>query len=703
MSGAKRCALRSYHHGNFQRDSFFLYPFLTFIDQICYIFNRANRPAKQGRPGQVPGFLLPIAVGLQSRLSGCGSMETLWVERISMNHLNHEQAAEERAAKERAAEEQHTGLGYRLAHVPYKWVALSNTTLGVFMAALDGSIVLISLPAIFHGIGINPLAPGETDYLLWTLMGYLVVTATLLVAFGRISDMFGRVRLYNLGFAIFAVGSVLLYLVNGTGNTAALEIIIFRLIQAVGGAFLFSNSTAIITDAFPPDQRGTAMGINQIAALAGQFIGLVLGGLLAAINWRAVFLVSVPFSVGGTIWAYLALHETARIRKNQKLDIPGNILFAVGLTVLLVGMTYGLQPYGTSSMGWTSPFVLACLIGGVLALVAFVIVEQHVEQPMFHLDLFKIRMFAAGNIAAFLASLARGGLNFMLIMWLQGIWLPLHGYSFEDTPLWAGIYMLPLTGGFLLMGPLSGHLSDRYGSRFFSTAGMLVTALGFVGLILLPINFSYPLMAVLLLLIGMGMGMFAAPNTTAIMNSVPPEHRGASSGMRATFQNTANTLSITMIFTMVTIGLAAHLPTALYQGLTRDGIPAATAQKVASLPPTGAMFAAFLGYNPMGTLLPAPVVNALSPANQAEILGKTFFPNLLAGPFKSGLVIAFVISVILSLIAALASFLRGQRVIYDVAQPGAEAHSAAQQNPGDMPRSEPEAIPMEVEERKRRR
>jgi MFS family permease len=569
-----------------------------------------------------------------------------------------------------AGEDQPKGLGYKLTHIPYKWIALSNTTLGIFMAALDGSIVLIALPAIFKGIGIDPLAPGETDYLLWTLMGYLVVTATLLVAFGRISDMLGRVRLYNLGFAIFALGSVLLYLVTGTGNTAALEIIIFRLVQAVGGAFLFSNSTAILTDAFPPNQRGTALGINQIAALAGQFIGLVAGGLLAAINWRAVFLVSVPFSVGGTIWAYLALHETATIRKNQKLDIPGNLLFALGLTAVLVGMTYGLQPYGSSPMGWTNPFVLACLTGGVLALAIFVWVEHHVSQPMFNLDLFKIRMFSMGNIAGFLASLARGGLNFLLIIWLQGIWLPLHGYSFEDTPLWAGIYMLPLTGGFLLMGPLSGYLSDRYGARFFSTAGMVVTALGFIGLILTPVNFAYPQLAVLLLLIGMGMGMFAAPNTTAIMNAVPPENRGVSSGMRATFQNTAMTLSITAIFIVVTLGLASHLPAALLQGLTHAGLPAPAARQVSNLPPTAALFATFLGYNPLATLLPHQLLSALPQASQQAILGKTFWPELISDPLKAGLGLAFAISAALALIAALASFMRGRRVIYEANTPG---------------------------------
>ena len=571
----------------------------------------------------------------------------------------------------------------------YKWIVLTNTTLGIFMAMLDGSIVEISLPAIFHGIGVNPLAPGETDYLLWTLMGYLVVTATLLVTFGRISDMFGRVRMYNLGFAIFAVGSILLYLVHGTGNGAAMQIILFRLVQAVGGAFLMANSTAILTDAFPPEQRGMAMGINMIAGTTGTFIGLLAGGILAAINWRYIFLVSVPFSVGGTIWAYLALHEIATIRKNQHLDIPGNILFALGLTALLVGTTYGIQPYGNSPMGWGSPFVLACLIGGALALAAFIYVEQHVPEPMFRLELFKIRMFSAGNIAGFLASLARGGLNLMIIIWLQGIWLPLHGYSFEDTPLWAGIYMLPLTIGFLLMGPLSGYLSDRYGARTFSTAGMLVTAAGFGGLLMVPTNFAYPAFALAILIIGMGMGMFAAPNTTAIMNSVPAEHRGASSGMRATFQNTANTISITWIFTMVTVGLAAHLPTALFQGLTQAGIPANIATRVANLPPTGALFAAFLGYNPMKTLLPAAALQALPAASQALLLGKSFFPNLIAGPFDFGLRIAFSISVALAIIAAFASLLRGKRYI----------HGQEDQPQLDRPQGEPlQLLPSASEE-----
>jgi len=568
----------------------------------------------------------------------------------------------------------------KLRHIDYKWIALSNTTLGIFMAALDGSIVLISLPAIFHGIGINPLAPNEADYLLWTLMGYLVVTATLLVTVGRLSDMFGRVRLYNLGFAIFAVGSVLLYFVQGTGNAAALQLIIYRLIQAVGGAFLMANSTTILIDAFPPEQRGMAMGINQIAALAGQFIGLILGGILAAYDWRAVFLISVPFAIGGTIWAYLMLKETATIRRNQKLDLAGNVLFAVGLTCILVGMTYGIEPYGQSSMGWGSPFVLGLLGLGLLLLIIFVWVERHTAEPMFRLELFKNRMFFTGNIAGFLASLARGGLSFLLIIWLQGIWLPLHGYAFEDTPLWAGIYMLPLTAGFFVMGPLSGYLSDRYGARLFSTGGMLLTAIGFIGLLILPVDFAYPAFAIILFVMGLGMGMFVAPNTTAIMNAVPVEHRGVASGMRATFQNVANTLSITLIFTMVIAGLASSLPHTLLEGLTKIGIPTEAAQVVANLPPTGALFAAFLGYNPMQTLLPPQVVAALPAATQAEVLGKVFFPQLISGPFQQGLSVAFVISAALAVLAAIASLLRGKRYIHDdaantTAEPVAESFS----------------------------
>jgi EmrB/QacA subfamily drug resistance transporter len=553
----------------------------------------------------------------------------------------------------------------RLAHIDYRWIALSNTTLGVFMAGLNGSVVLIALPAIFRGIGVDPLASGESDYLLWMLVGYTLVTATLLVSAGRISDMYGRVRLYNAGFAVFTVGSILCFFVQGQGNAAAVQLIVFRIVQGVGSAFLFANSAAILTDAFPPDKRGLAMGMNQIGMLAGTFGGLLLGGLLAAVDWRAVFLMSVPFGLFGTVWAYLMLHETATIRAHQQLDIPGNVLFAVGLTLVLVGFTYAIQPYGGASMGWGNPWVIGELAGGLVLLAVFVAVERRVSDPMFRLELFRIRMFAAGNIAGFLSSLARGGLQLILIVWLQGIWLPLHGYSFEQAPLWAALYMLPMTAGFLIAGPLSGALSDRYGARYFSTGGMLITAAAFVGFLALPADVDYVPFALLLLMLGIGMGAFASPNTASIMNSVPPEHRGASSGMRATFQNVASSLSLTLIFTLVVAGLSANLPRAMYGRLTAAGIPSGVASQISGIPPIGALFAAFLGYNPMSSLIPSSVLASLPSASRATVLSNSFFPQLLAGPFHDGLQIAFSVCVLLSLGAAAASWLRGRRYIHD--------------------------------------
>ena len=567
----------------------------------------------------------------------------------------------------------------RLAHIDYKWIALSNTTLGILMAGLNGSVLLISLPAIFRGIGIDPLAPGESDYLLWMLVGYTLVTATLLVAAGRVSDMYGRVRLYNAGFAIFTVGSILCFFVQGQGNTAATEIIVFRVVQAVGGAFLMANSAAILTDAFPPDQRGFAMGVNQIGVLAGMFVGLLIGGVLAAIDWRAVFLVSVPFGIIGTVWAYLMLHETATIRKHQRLDIPGNVLFALGLVLMLVGFTYAIQPYGTSSMGWGNPSVIAELAGGALLLVVFVFVEGHVPDPMFRLELFRIRMFTAGNLAGFLSSLARGGLQLILIVWLQGIWLPLHGIAFQDAPLWAGVCLLPMTIGFLVAGPLCGNLSDRFGARYFSTGGMLLSAVAFALFLLVPADFDYVPFGLLLLALGIGQGSFAAPNTASIMNAVPPEHRGAASGMRATFQNVAQSLSMTLIFTLVIAGLSAGLPSVMHGHLTAAGVPDQLATKLSGIPPSGALFAAFLGYNPMATLIPANVLATLSVPTQTTILGNTFFPQLLAAPFLDGLRLAFAVCVALSIASAAASWMRGRRYIHDL-----EAVEAPAGSGGDL-------------------
>ncbi|GER91073.1 MFS transporter [Dictyobacter vulcani] len=546
----------------------------------------------------------------------------------------------------------------------YKWIALSNTTLGMLMATINSSIVLISLPAIFTGVGVDPLAPGETNYLLWMLMGFMIITATLVVTFGRIGDIYGRVKLYNLGFAIFTVGSILLFLTPGSGNTAIILMILFRLVQGVGAGFLMANSTAILTDAFPAHQRGMALGINQMVAILGSILGLIVGGVLSVISWRYVFLVSVPFGIFGTVWAYLKLRETSQASsRRQGIDWLGNITFFLGLTILLIGMTYGIEPYGTSAMGWGNPLVIAALVIGAVLLITFVGIEMRVADPMFQLSLFKIPTFTYGNISALLASLARGGLQFILIIWLQGIWLPLHGYNFEDTPLWAGIYMLPLMIGFVLMGPVSGWLSDRYGARIFSSVGMFLQAIGFLLLTFLPTNFDYVWFAVILFVMGVGQGMFASPNTTEIMNSVPASQRGAGSGMRSTFQNAANVISMGMFFSIVTAGLAGALPSALFGGLTKAGLPAAISTKVAHLPPVAALFAAFLGYNPVQTLLPKAVLHSLPQASRHTLLGKSFFPNLMSTPFVGGLHIAFYVATAMCLVAGCVSLIRAKAAV----------------------------------------
>jgi MFS family permease len=557
----------------------------------------------------------------------------------------------------------------------YKWIALSNTTLGVLMATVNASIMLIALPDIFRGIGVNPLQPGNTSLLLWLLMGYLVVTAVLVVSFGRLGDMFGRVRMYNLGFAIFALFSVALSLTWLHGTAAAWWLIGMRVLQGVGGAMLLANSSAILTDAFPTNERGLALGLNQVAGIAGSFIGLVLGGVLGPLNWRFVFLVSVPFGVLGTIWSYLKLRELGE-RHAARLDWWGNLTFGTGLIAVLVGITYGIQPYGGHTMGWTSPLVLGLIVGGLTVLAIFCVIETKVDEPMFHLALFRIRPFTAGNVASLMAGLGRGGLMFILIMWLQGIYLPIHGYSFSQGPLWAGIAMLPLTVGFLIAGPVSGWLSDRFGARPFATGGMLVAAASFLLLQMLPVNFVYWQFAVILLINGIGMGLFASPNRAGIMNSLPPGQRGVGAGMSATFQNSAMVLSIGIFFTLIILGLASSLPATLTHGLVAQGVPHADAARVAALPPVSIMFAALLGYNPVQTLL-GHVVSRLPASHAAYLTGHTFFPSLISVPFEHGLAIAFYFAIAACLIAAVASLLRGGKYVHPA--PVARATRARQE------------------------
>jgi MFS family permease len=553
----------------------------------------------------------------------------------------------------------------------YKWIALSNTTLAIVMATIDASIVIISMPAIFRGIHLNPLTPGNVTYLLWMIIGYLLVQSVLVVTLGRLGDMFGRVKIYNLGFVVFTAASIALSLDPLQGQSGALWLIIWRFVQAFGGSMLMANSAAILTDAFPAGKRGMALGINQIAGISGQFVGLLLGGLLAAWDWRAVFWINVPIGAFGTVWAYRSLKEIATTRK-AKIDWLGNITFAAGAGVLLTAITFGIRPYRASATGWLNPMVLAGLIGGGVLLVIFGIIETKVSDPMFRMGLFRIRAFAAGNLASLLGAIARGGLQFMLVIWLAGIWLPLHGYNFVDTPLWAGIYMLPLTAGFLLAGPVSGYLSDRFGARPFATAGLLVAAACFLGLMLLPTDFSFWVFALLIFGNGVGSGLFTSPNTSAIMSSVPAYDRGAASGMRSTFQNSGMSLSIGIFFSLMIAGLANTLPHTLTKGLTAQGVPLATASQIAHLPPVSTVFAAMLGYNPVRSLLaPTGLLHTLPAHNVALLTGKQFFPNLISGPFHHGLTIVFTAAAIMSVLGAIVSLLRGKQFIFADEPPAA--------------------------------
>jgi MFS family permease len=592
----------------------------------------------------------------------------------------------------------------------YKWTVLSNTTLGALMASINGTIILISLPVIFRGLGVDPFLPSNFTLLIWLLLGYGVVTATLLVTFGRISDMWGRARMYNLGFAIFAVGSVMLFLTPNTGTLGAWELVGFRVIQGIGGAFLFANSAALITDAFPHDERGKALGINQVAAIGGSVVGLVLGGVLAGLSdihigsfvlpaWRVIFLASVPFSVGGTVWAYFKLHDVAKIREGQRIDYLGNTTFGVGLTLLLVAVTYGLLPYGGQSMGWSSPWVWSGIAVGLALLVAFVYVETRVQDPMFRLELFRIRAFAAGNFAGLLGSIARGGVMFMMVIWFQGIWLPLHGYSFAQTPFWAGIYMMPMLAGFVVMGPLSGWLSDRFGARYLASAGMGISAVTFLFLLALPYNFVYWQMGLILFVQGCGMGMFAAPNTAAIMNSVPAEDRGAASGMRATLQNAGMQLSMAVFFTIVLVGLSNGLSGSVSGALSSAGVTGPAGGALSSLVasnPTGALFGAFLGYNPMTlyiSYLPASLQGQIPASVVATLTSHQFFPNAVGPAFLKGIDLAFGVSAVLTAVAAGVSLMRGGRYVHELDAEGARREAppeapAAPMTPGVEARKE---------------
>lgn len=553
-----------------------------------------------------------------------------------------------------------------MRRIKYKWIVLANTTLGILMSAINGSILIVSLPMILRGLQVSPLGSArETGMFLWILLSFNIATTIFLVVFGKMSDTYGRVKLYNLGFVIFTVGAIISAFVPLAGLAGEIKLIVARFIQGIGGAFLFANSAAILTDAFPPEERGLALGLNQVAGIGGGALGLVIGGLLSPFNWQLVFLVSVPFGILGTIWAYTMLKEIHKPVKPGKPDVWGNLTFALGLLGILLALTYGLLPYGGQQTGWSNPFVLASLIGGIALLIAFIPIENRTADPMFNLKLFSRRSFAAGNAAGFLSSVARGGLQLLIILWLQGVWLPLHGVSFAATPLRAGIDTLPQVAGLFIAGPISGWLSDKYGARWLGFLGMMTGAVGFVLLSKLPVDFGYIAFAADIFLIGIGQGLFASPNSAAIMNSVPSQYRGAASGMRSTLQNDGLVISIGLFFAIVISSLSLSLPSAINQALSRNGIIGPAAGAISKISPEAAVFSSLIGYNPVSKIVPLTALQSLTPSQKSTVLSDKFFPSVLAGPFSESLGKAFWFSAILSVLAAIMSLLRGKRYVWE--------------------------------------
>ncbi|HET7391842.1 MAG TPA: MFS transporter [Nitrososphaeraceae archaeon] len=423
----------------------------------------------------------------------------------------------------------------------YKWITLSNTTIGTLMASLDRNIVLIALPTIALDL--------HTSFftLIWIVLVYWLVTASVLLNFGRLSDMFGRVKLYNMGFALFTLGSGLCS-ISQTGE----QLILFRIIQALGAAFLFSNSTAIITDTFREHERAMALGLNQMSIVIGSVIGLVFGGFLTSyLGWRSIFWVNLPIGIFATIWSYAKLRELGTIRK-EKIDWLGNATFAGGLFMILLGVTFTNFRINLFEISLS-------IIGGFFLLVLFIIIEKKVHRPMFDLSLFKIRLFTGGNIAIFLNALARGAFTLIMSFYLQGPSMRLNSLD-------AGIYLIPVSIALAAFAPLSGWLYDKYKLRIFTSVGLLVSAAGFFILTRIGVTTSFYEIIIPLVMIGAGMGIFASPNRASIMNSVPPPRRGVSAAISTTFVMVGNSFSIGLVFLIMTNVIPLHTAEQLFSG-----------------------------------------------------------------------------------------------------------------------------------------
>ncbi len=536
-----------------------------------------------------------------------------------------------------------------------KWIALSNTTIGQLMATINTSIIIVALPAIFKGIHLNPFQSGSFPYLLWLIMSYMIVLSVTLVSIGKLSDIFGRVRIFNLGFLIFTIGSILLYLAPGTGYTIALELIVFRVVQAIGGAFLMANTFAIITDNFNSEERGFAISINSVAAVSGVSIGVVLGGVLATIYWRDIFLLSVPIGIFGTAWSYLKLKDV-REKAARKIDIAGNITFALGLIILLLGITYGITPYKNNPMGWTNPLVLAALVSGAALLMAFPFIEGKVSAPMFDMHLFHNRNFSISIFSLLISSLGMMGLMYMLTLLFQGIWLPIHGYRYSVTPLWAGIYMLPLPISMGIFGVMSANLSKRINSRMLTTLGLFISAGALFSLVLLSYNFSYIFLAVIIIIFGIGYGIFNVPNVNVAMSSVPANERGSASGILNTMRNIGYTASIGIFFSILILGLSISYPPAIGAGLASEHI-SSLGPAFKNIPPTQILFSTFLGLNTVKYVIATTAIS-IPHSTLLIITGHLWFPNIIAPAFMSSMHDVFLLGGGITVIAGIASLFR---------------------------------------------
>jgi len=539
---------------------------------------------------------------------------------------------------------------------------LVNSFLGSLMASMTMSAIIIALPDILRGIGVNPMSPLGFASMMWLMFSYPLMVAVAVPIVGRLSDMYGRGRMFTIGDAIFTVMSTLLGIVPGYGSVAVAQMIAYRFVQGLGGSMMFTNSAAIITDVYPPHRRGVAMGIVSIAFSAGSIIGLVVGGVLAVVNWRLVFLVNTPIGIASTAWAYVTVYRLPLGLRRVRVDYLGASMLAASLVLLLLGITFGMLPSGNSMMSWGSPMVLGLIGGGLLLMALLIPVEMRTGEPILKINLFRIRPFTFGVLSALFLFLAQGANVFVLSLLLQAIYLPMHGVPYSETPLLAGIYLIPSSVANAVFAPVGGRLINRFGARVVSTIGAVLLGVSFELLTLLSLNFNYTLFAADLFLMGTGSGLFQSPNLVSIMSSVPQEDRSAASGLRASMQNIGLLMSFAVFLTLILVGSATALSTSISSALTKVGVPSDVVSELTRIPPAYALFAAFMGYDPMKFLMSQAGVD-LPGSVYAAVTKPTFFPSAIAPAMATGFIYAYHIAAIMAFTAAIFSYLRGREHI----------------------------------------